>query len=245
MLGGGGDGLQLRMFGRFTACGPLGCQPIGAWRDRHAGRRGIYLLLARLGLEHGHWLTRERLIDSAWPEADYAAAESSFYAALRALRARLEEVWPSDTPWITCEAGSYRLRPEANLEVDALMMRAWSRHTVLQSPELAADRWERIWHLYRGPFLEDAPAAEPWVYAARHAFEELAITSALALADDPWRVGGPGAAVEILWAALTSRPDDERLRAKLEELYMARGIGSLVDRLRSEFRNIDARLSHR
>lgn len=240
--------LKLMTFGRFTVCGPAGCDPIGGWRDRHAGRRGVYLLLARLALDGGRWLSRERLVDAIWPESDYGAALSSFYAALRSLRQRLHAAWPTSADWVECEDGNYRLRTADQLQIDATAFRDLVRRadqlSARRDPR-ATETWRAAWELYRGPFLEDAHAAEPWIYAARHAFEERAIVTALAVAEqcalDTMFADG----AEVLWSALSWRPDDERLRRALERMYTARGSPSLLEQLRGELREIDEVLSRR
>lgn len=240
--------LRLVTFGRFTACGPAGCDPIGGWRDRHAGRRGIYLLLARLALDGGRWLSRERLVDAIWPESDYGAALSSFYAALRSLRQRLRGVWPASSDWVEYEDGNYRLRTDDELEIDAAVFRGLVRRadqlSARRDPR-AGETWRAAWELYSGPFLEDAHAAEPWIYAARHAFEERAIVTALAVAEQHAQDKAFADGADVIWSALSWRPDDQRLRGALQRLYAARGSPSLVEQLRSELREIDALLSRR
>lgn len=240
--------LRLVTFGRFTACGPAGCDPIGGWRDRHAGRRGTYLLLARLALDSGRWLSRERLVDATWPESDYGAALSSFYAALRSLRRRLRVAWPASADWVECEDGNYRLRTDDELQIGA----AEFLDLVRRAEQLSARRdlratesWRAALDLYGGPFLEDAHTAEPWIFAARHGFEERAIMSALALAEQSARDRAFVEGAEILWSALSWRPDDERLRGALRSVYAARGSTSLLVQLRGELGEIDELLSRR
>ncbi len=200
--------LRLVTFGRFTASAPGGCDPIGGWRDRHAGRRGIYLLLARLALDGGRWLSRERLVDAIWPESDYSAALSSFYAALRSLRQRVRAAWPASADWVECEDGNYRLRTDDELEIDAAEFRDLVRQLSARRDLRATEASRAAWDLYGGPFLEDAHTAEPWIFAARHGFEERAIVSALALAEQSARVRAFGEGAKILWSALSWRPDD-------------------------------------
>lgn len=240
--------LRLVTFGRFTVCGPAGCDPIGGWRDRHAGRRGTYLLLARLALDGGRWLSRERLVDAIWPESDYGAALSSFYAALRSLRERLSLVWPALADWVECEDGNYRLRTDDQLQIDSTMFRDLVRRadqlSARRDPRAAA-AWRAAWDLYGGAFLEDAHAAEPWIFAARHGFEERAIVSALALAEQAALDRAFVEGAEILWTALSWRPDDERLRGALRSVYAARGSPSLLEQFRGELREIDELLSRR
>lgn len=183
-----------------------------------------------------------------WPESEYESALSSFYAALRLLRRRLRSVWPAPTDWVECEDGNYRLRTDDELQIDATVFRDLvtraEQLSTRQDPR-AREAWSGAWDLYRGPFLEDAHAAEPWIYAARHAFEERAIVIALALAEQYSQDRAFAEGAGVLWSALSWRPDDERLRRALQRLYAARGSPSLLGQLRDELREIDELLSRR
>lgn len=234
---------ELRLLGPFEACSPAGCSPVRGWQSRRAGRRGVYLLLAVLASEHGSTFRRDELIAAVWPESDYVAGESSFYAALRAVRRRLAATWDAGREWIESEGHLYRLRTDNELVVDLDAFRDLSiRARRRRERDDRIETWSRIHSLYRGEFLADAPTTEPWIEVSRHRYQEIAITAALRLSRTRIRERLFTEAEDLISVMLTRHPEDERIRALLLECYRASGRLGAERRATKRMEIIDAAL---
>lgn len=140
------------------------------WR-REKSRQLFQLLLA-----HRHTaLEREQILDALWPDQPLEAALRNFKVALSVLYNVLEPDRPPGSPsaYIVREGSTYRLRPEADLWLDAA---AFER---LAASPRAADL-EQALRLYQGDFLPDA-RYEAWAAAERERLAVLHMQAADAL----------------------------------------------------------------
>ncbi len=157
-------GYQLRFqtFGDFKAW--RGKQPIPetGWR-RTATRRLCQLLLTHRDAP----LEREQIFEHLWPDADPEAAQRNFKVALNTLFKTLEpgRAAGEDSAFIAREASAYRLRPGADVWIDAqafgLALLAAEEETARAMAHL-----EDAVRLYQGEFLPDA-RYEPWAAPER------------------------------------------------------------------------------
>ncbi len=136
--------------------------------QRATARQLFQLLLA----QHGRWLQREEIMESLWPTLGADAAGRDFKVALNALNKALEPDRAADAPFafIVREGTAYRLRPEADLWLDAATFEAEGtaglRALEGGQADLAITHFQAALQLYAGPFLPDA-LYEDWASAER------------------------------------------------------------------------------
>ncbi len=138
-----------------------------AWQ-RATARQLFQLLLA----QHGRWLQREEITEQLWPALGADAAGRDFKVALSALNKALEPDRAADAPFafIVREGTAYRIRPEADLWLDAAAFEADGTAGLRALEQGAADaaiaHFQAALRLYGGPFLPDA-LYEDWASAER------------------------------------------------------------------------------
>lgn len=113
--------------------------------------------------ERGRWLQRDEIVDRLWPSLGPEAAARDFKVALNALNRAVEPGHQPDEPFafVAREGTAYRLRPEADLWLDAT---AFERRCEagLRGPLTSAGSAETLEHLraalrlYAGDYLPDA-----------------------------------------------------------------------------------------
>ena len=127
-------GYQLRVqtLGAFRAWrGEAQIAPREWQRDK--ARQLIQLLLT----ERGRWLQRDELVDRLWPSLGPDAALRDFKVALNALNRAIEPGHHPDDPFafVAREGTAYRVRPEADLWVDAIEFESRMRGRVTRAAE--------------------------------------------------------------------------------------------------------------
>jgi DNA-binding SARP family transcriptional activator len=138
-----------------------------AWQ-RATARQLFQLLLA----QHGRWLQRDEITEQLWPNLPADAAGRDFKVALNALNKALEPDRAADAPFafIAREGTAYRIRPEADLWLDAAAFEADSTAGLRALEQGATDeaipRFQAALRLYAGPFLPEA-LYDDWASAER------------------------------------------------------------------------------
>jgi ATP/maltotriose-dependent transcriptional regulator MalT/DNA-binding SARP family transcriptional activator len=138
-----------------------------AWQ-RDKARQLFQLLLTR----RGHWLQREEIIECLWPDLAPEAAIRDFKVALNALNKAIEPARCADAPFafIAREGTAYRLRPEADLWLDAAAFEqactAGLRLVDRGATAAAIAQLQAALQLYGGDYLPDA-LYEDWASAER------------------------------------------------------------------------------
>lgn len=131
----------------------------------------------------GRWLQRDEIVDRLWPDLSPDAASRDFKVALSALNKAIEPGRPPDAPFafIVREGSAYRLRPEADLWLDAA---AFEQAAVagLRAERAATVRLQEALQLYRGDFLPDA-LYEDWAADERERLLALYLQAADRLAE--------------------------------------------------------------
>jgi ATP/maltotriose-dependent transcriptional regulator MalT/DNA-binding SARP family transcriptional activator len=150
----------------------LGVQTLGAFRawrgvveitarewQRDKARQLFQLLLT----ERGQWLQRDAIVDRLWPSLSPEAAGRDFKVALNALNRAIEPAHHPDDPFafVAREGTAYRVRPEADLWLDATEFEA-ACEAGLHGPlngDGAAETLSRLraaLRLYTGDYLPEA-----------------------------------------------------------------------------------------
>ncbi len=166
-------GYRLRVFtlGDFRVLRGQEPIPPDGWRRFKA--RQLFQLLVTF---HPQPLEREQILEHLWPEVPPQAAARNFKVALNAVYNALEPTRPPghESAYIQRQDTTYRLRPGADLWLDASAFRAdldeadrlWER-----DPDQATRLAARALSLYQGEYLPDA-RYEPWATMER---ENLAV----------------------------------------------------------------------
>jgi LuxR family transcriptional regulator, maltose regulon positive regulatory protein len=152
-------GYQLRVqtFGAFRVW--RGAQEVapGDWQ-RGVARQLLQALLT----ERGRWAPREEIAGRLWPHLTPDAGARDFKVALNALNRAIEPGRPPDAPsaFIAREGSAYRLRPEADLWVDAVAFEqecaAGLRALDAGDPAAAIPRLQAALDLAGGEYLAEA-----------------------------------------------------------------------------------------
>lgn len=174
-------GYQLRVqtLGAFRAWrSTLEIAPREWQRDK--ARQLFQLLLT----QRGRWLQRDEIADRLWPRLTPEAALRDFKVALNALNKAIEPQRSADDvfAYVVREGAAYRLRPEADVWVDAIEFER-ACETGLRSNDvdlaIAALRAALTW--YRGDYLPDA-LYEDWASEERERLLSLYLRAADKLA---------------------------------------------------------------
>ncbi len=176
--------------------------------QRDKARQLFQLLLAERGAQEqgeARWLQRDQIVDRLWPQLAPDAAARDFKVALNALVRALEPALaPARTFFFVERDGTaYRLRPEADLRVDAAEFEAHCRrglHGPLDDGAIAALR--AATSLYAGDFLPDALYDE-WTIGTRARLLTLYLRAADRLAGALLERGAQEEAIELCEAILT------------------------------------------
>ncbi len=138
--------------------------------------------------ERGRWLQRDEIVDRLWPSLGPEAAARDFKVALNALNRAVEPGHLPDEPFafVAREGTAYRLRPEADLWLDAA---AFERRCEagLRGPLSGPGSAETLAHLraalrlYTGDYLPDA-LYDDWSAEARERLLTLYLRAADRLA---------------------------------------------------------------
>jgi len=178
-------GYQLRVqtLGAFRAWrGEAEIAPREWQRDK--ARQLFQLLLT----ERGRWLQRDELVDRLWPSLGPDAALRDFKVALNALNRAIEPGHHPDDPFafVAREGTAYRVRPEADLWVDAIAFEAVCE-AGLHGPLTGSSTEETLSHLraalrlYTGDYLPEA-LYDDWSAEARERLLSLYLRAADRLA---------------------------------------------------------------
>jgi predicted ATPase/DNA-binding SARP family transcriptional activator len=223
-------GTTIRLLGGFEV--EIHARPVaaGAWRLRKSAD-----LVKLLALAPGHWLTRDHLLETLWPDKDPDAAANNLYQAIHGARAVLGR--DDETAQLTLIDGVVSLGPPDRLVVDvdafgAAMQRA-------EAGEAGARDEARSW--YRGELLPE-DRYEDWAVAARESLAAIHRRNLLELATLRETEGDLEAARELLRVILVLDPLDESTSRRMMQLEARTGrraaaqqvYASLRDMLRRE-----------
>ncbi len=170
-------GYQLRVqtLGAFRAWrGEIEIAPREWQRDK--ARQLFQLLLTH----RDHWLQRDEIVDRLWPNLAPESAARDFKVALNALNKAIEPNRSGEATFafVVREGSAYRLRPEADVWLDATEFDK-ACEVGLRTSDLAQLR--SALRLYRGDYLPDA-LYEDWASEERERLLSLYLRAADKLA---------------------------------------------------------------
>jgi ATP/maltotriose-dependent transcriptional regulator MalT/DNA-binding SARP family transcriptional activator len=194
-----------------------------AWQ-RDKARQLFQLLLTR----RGRWLQREEIVECLWPDLAPEVAGRDFKVALNVVNKVLEPTRSHDAPcaFIAREGTAYRLRPEADLWLDAAAfeqactagLRLFDRGAI----EAAIAQLQAALQLYGGDYLPDA-LYEDWASAERERLLSLFLRAADVLAEALLQRGQYNETVDICQRILAHDPCWERAYALTMLAYARQG----------------------
>lgn len=206
--------LRIEMLGGLRVL--VGGQPVPpeAWKRRKARDILAYLVSLR-----GRSVTRARLVDLHWPDADADAAHDNLRVTISAVRKAVGDV-------VRFEANGYRFVPPPGTVVDTEIFEGGidaARQAVAQGDvDAARRRYAEAAQLYRGEFLEDMEEGG-WQWHERERLRAACLEALRWLAQDE---GDPASARLALERLLEVAPFDldavkMRLDALVREMRLA------------------------
>jgi ATP/maltotriose-dependent transcriptional regulator MalT/DNA-binding SARP family transcriptional activator len=144
--------------------------------QRDKARQLFQLLLT----QRGRWLQRDEIADRLWPNLAPEAAQRDFKVALNALNKAIEPQRSADDvfAFVVREGSAYRLRPEADVWLDAI---EFERACEVGLRTSGLDQLRSALRLYRGDYLPDA-LYEDWASEERERLLSLYLRAADKLA---------------------------------------------------------------
>ncbi len=194
---------------------------------------GAPQLRAPLG---GAWLQRAQIVERLWPELEPEAAVRDFKVALNALVHALEPEGGQASGartfyFIEREGTAYRLRPEADIQLDAAEFEALCRCGLQGAQDertLAALRGAVA--LYAGDYLPEA-LYDDWAAAERERLRMLYLRSADRLATALVELGQSDEALDLCQALLAHDSCWEHAYQLMITIYLRQGNRALARRV--------------
>ena len=175
-------------------------------------------------------MTRDRLLDVFWPEADPKPARNRLRVAISSLRRSLKAA--SSSQVIEFLDGNYRLARNCRVEIDVTRFehraKVGRRHEASARPDDAVRAYQEALDCYRGEFLSEMPYDE-WTVLPREALR-VAYLECLGTAAS-LRLGGGefSEALRLAWEILGTDSASEdahrlimRCHAERGEIHQAR-----------------------
>ena len=188
--------------------------------QRDKARQLLQLLITR----RSHWLQREEILDSLWPDETADAAGRNFKAALNALNKAIEPERDPDAPfaYVVREGTAYRLRPEADLWLDCAEFERTCSAGLKADGGAAVAQLRAALALYQGDYLPDARYAD-WTGAERERLLSFYLRGADRLAGLLNDLQQYDECIEVCQAILTRDPCWEQAYRWLMTVHAAKG----------------------
>ncbi|MGQ9767615.1 MAG: AfsR/SARP family transcriptional regulator, partial [Anaerolineae bacterium] len=193
------------------------------WQRDKARQLFQLLITAR-----GQWLQREEITERLWPNLTPDAALRDFKVALNALNKAIEPQRPADAPFafVVRDGSTYRLRPEADLWLDAEAFRTACEGGLRLLAAGKADeglaQLRSGLALYRGDYLPDA-LYEDWASEERERLLALYLRTADRLATELIARQAYDEGLQLCEAILTRDVCWERAYRLMMAAYAAQG----------------------
>lgn len=188
------------------------------WRSERSKEMFFYLL------DRGRPMRKEEIALELWPDAGPKQINSAFHTTLYRLRKAIH-------PQVVVQsAGGYRVNPEFDISYDANELEEAARES--ESAEPGSEEWaaglSKVASLYRGPFASSFDSA--WAEQARRRYEDMYLSSVLALASAALRRGDPAEAIRMAESVIATDPLNEDAAYRLMEAHVQQGNLELATR---------------
>jgi len=188
------------------------------WRSERSKEMFFYLL------DRGRPMRKEEIALELWPEAGPKQINSAFHTTLYRLRKAIH-------PQVVVQSGGgYRVNPEFDISYDAAELEEAARAS--EDAEQGSEEWvtglSRVASLYRGPFASSFDSA--WAEQARRHYEDMYLSSVLALASAALHRGDAAEAIRMAESVIGTDPLNEDATYRLMEAHVQRGNLELATR---------------
>jgi len=188
------------------------------WRSERSKEMFFYLL------DRGRPMRKEEIALELWPDAGPKQINSAFHTTLYRLRKAIH-------PQVVVQSGGgYRVNPEFDISYDAAEFEEAARAS--EDAESGSEEWveglSRVASLYRGPFASSFDSA--WAEQVRRRYEEMYLSSVLALASAALHRGDPAEAARMAESVIATDPLNEDATYRLMEAHVQRGNLELATR---------------
>ena len=188
------------------------------WRSERSKEMFFYLL------DRGRPMRKEEIALELWPDAGPKQINSAFHTTLYRLRKAIH-------PQVVVQSGGgYTVNPEFDVSYDAAEFEEAARASDDAEPgsEAWAEGLSRVASLYRGPFASSFDSS--WAEQVRRRYEEMYLSSVLALASSALRRGDAAEAVRMAESVIAMDPLNEDAAYRLMEAHVQRGNLELATR---------------
>jgi len=195
-----------------------------AWPPRHKVRE----LLAFAFLHRKRLISKDRILEMLWPEAEPERAERELYRALAELRRAVRQVMGEAHPVIDRVGSSYRLE-EGLFQTDIDAFEEAAVNGLRAERDGAASHLLEAAQTYAGDLFADS--TYPWAEAERDRLQTLWLSVICRLAEIDLMAGRPEAAWAMLQPALVAAHANEAIHRIAFAALGALGLRSEVTRL--------------
>jgi predicted ATPase/DNA-binding SARP family transcriptional activator len=202
-----GAGIHVSLLGGFSVT--IGGQPVeDHWRLRKAKT-----LVKLLALAPGHWLHRDVVVESLWPDAQLEAASNNLHQILHSIR---RTMGPES---IALQDDVIRLCPAGGLSVDVDLFEQAARAARRSSDIRAAEDALALW---AGSLLPEDQYAD-WAAEPRERLAEIYAELTALLGEKLYERGESEAALALVEPLASTRPLDEHLHRVLIDALAGAG----------------------
>ncbi|MDQ3855374.1 MAG: winged helix-turn-helix domain-containing protein, partial [Chloroflexota bacterium] len=217
--------VHLKTLGTFEVW--RGVEPVADREWKTARAKSLLQLLAS---RRGQFLSKERILEILWPDAEPEAADNSFRFTLSTLNKVLEPQRPEGSlPYFIVRRGdSYGLEPSSQVTIDSEEFTRLVRAARALPRELpsavdeAQELYSRALELYTDDYLPEQ-VYEDWTSAERERLRELYFIAAGDLADLLLQRGDVDRVVALCRSVLDRDPCREDATRLLMRAHLARG----------------------
>lgn len=188
------------------------------WRSERSKEMFFYLL------DRGRPMRKEEIALELWPDAGPKQLNSAFHTTLYRLRKAIH-------PQVVVQSGGgYTVNPDFEVSYDAAELEEAARSSETAEPGSAewAEGLARVATLYRGPFASSFESS--WAEQARRRYEDMYLSSVLALAVAALHRGDPAEAIRMAESVIAVDPLNEDATYRLMEAHVQRGNLELATR---------------
>lgn len=186
----------------------------------------VRALLAYLALQNGRPVSRERLIETLWPDMPYKTAlnnlNTTIYHLRRSLEPTLEKA--SQSSYINYHGGQYSLIGGDSHWIDVRAFEERLREARLEKdPARQIEAYQAALELYQGDYLDDLDATGVWSVSEQQRLQNLYLQGLETLADLLVQSGRREQAEAWYQQVLAVDPCRERAARRLIRLLMEEG----------------------
>ena len=208
--------ISVRMFGTFEVT--IDGEPVPRWHGRLGRSILAYLLLQQ------QCVSRDRLIDLYWPDADQKCAQNRLRVAVSSVRRSMRVV--SDRQVLEFRDGNYRIARSCEVRLDIVEFEQGARDARRAEEHRLADdalrEYRRSLDCYRGDLLADM-MYEDWTVLPREALRVAYLECLGSAAVLHLQRGEHSEALSLAWSIIACDPAREDAHRLIMRCHTERG----------------------